>query len=1481
MYKGIPPQGDPTRQALASLGGYAWQLYASSLAWLRLPPEAKLYLEVAEDYAQVLRDSLQAVQAKNTAASITINSPDVLTAIDSYIDLARRNPPYQVSLLFLTTARIGRELRTEDRIDNGPVLAYWPLAAQGAEVAPLRAILQRAKLTKASLAFITQRDDEQLRRDLLTRIVWQAEQPDLASLRAELDAQMIIYGHQHWQLDPEEAERLASAMVQKVLETILAPGARCLTHVDLLRLDHQTNTTSLRKRTLEMLLQQLDVDLRARQAKLDELLAWSSALASEVDVAGHRRSGGSEDSDEIDALPSVLFPQFERGNELRLSAGLYVQRKEGHVLTKRINALLNPAAPSPISNQPAARVFIVKGEAGHGKTSLLWWLHQAYQARCEVQVLFLRAAWLGAQAGAIKISAQQLLQACELLQTQGKTPLILIDTVDLLVRSEEDAAILMQSTLLRMQEQGAIVVLTSRPQEAKRLQSPQVHVSPLTLSAYDDQELQEALIVYARFYYRRADQLDSLQTDQHFARIERAVAQGKPVKDICCIPLALRMLFEIYAPQRIPEEIHIFGLYQDYWRHRIEADIRALQGSAANHNGSNRARETMWISALMLMHGSVELAFDVIAQLFTQKNLPLAALDDLLHRGILQRGPGGTLSFFHQTFFEHAAARAMLTLVPSTGLALLSGRVAARPQDLFIKPILQNALLLAEILPQQRQPMQASFAQLITAFDIADKTVALYVYCHWSGGSHTNSKAMHERSEQVRHLLLHPDCDVTLQIEFLRFASNLAQSRSAELLPLLGPLWQSQLPSKRDILRRRKHILSLLTRLAWRWPQQVFDFLGAEQTYHYVFHKDNINDDICAIFLETVGNAWLQVQFDNALAASPLLPKLRQLLLRSLCAALMHPFRFSLAEQVAQFIARGSLDESAILLPQCAAKHAEWDSTIGDGKAQHFVKAYCQLWVRHWQSEMTQAQQTIPAMLRSLLAAAPMQSQATQSLHLMAVTQWLLTQSLFDISSALVDIQSWLAQQVPHKQHMLWVDALLGPVFRHCLQQGVMQDEIVLHLHQSLAYGLAQKAQGQGAYALGVATRLILNCALSPSQLAQVFAAPNQISALEWRSVRELARLLFPAQLAGVAGAVASYQEFILNMAADKAFLSTMQQQFMLEFDATGELPEPRIFIQMVRCSGDVPKLLLVATGLRQRMHLDASFAAALHEVVLSLLHSPSDPIRSGAIQSLPALVSEALLPLPNASQALAWLNSERVAKNYAHTAKWVARNIALDVAQAKALGITLRGRMLQLLAQGSADMLFLKEAYLEAFSSLVRRKLLAPSASLVQESLTLEQELLQWSISAPLTEKHLTLFGWTLAESAQQAPARALPLLQDLFTAAAIEQLGQGARRDLARHLRQPIRDMFAFGTPEIWLALVAMIKSIDHRLARAIVEAALEMRAQELAQELEELRLDGALHGDLRKLIFTWRHHHARADEGEGWWELGDDLDLLGVGG
>jgi hypothetical protein len=57
-----PPKGDPAAQAIASLRGYAYQLYASGLAWMSLSDGEELFLEVAQDYATAVRDALAAVQ---------------------------------------------------------------------------------------------------------------------------------------------------------------------------------------------------------------------------------------------------------------------------------------------------------------------------------------------------------------------------------------------------------------------------------------------------------------------------------------------------------------------------------------------------------------------------------------------------------------------------------------------------------------------------------------------------------------------------------------------------------------------------------------------------------------------------------------------------------------------------------------------------------------------------------------------------------------------------------------------------------------------------------------------------------------------------------------------------------------------------------------------------------------------------------------------------------------------------------------------------------------------------------------------------------------------------------------------------------------------------------------------------------------------------------------------------------------------------
>jgi CheY-like chemotaxis protein len=145
------PLEDVSRQATASLRGYVYQLHASATAWVGLGIDDELYLEVAEDYTEILREPgtldevLRATQVKDTreSGSVTLNSADVLDAVEALHRLRITNPGRNVRLVFLTTSSIGQERR--NALPSGVAgLTAWEAAASGGDVEELRAaLLQR------------------------------------------------------------------------------------------------------------------------------------------------------------------------------------------------------------------------------------------------------------------------------------------------------------------------------------------------------------------------------------------------------------------------------------------------------------------------------------------------------------------------------------------------------------------------------------------------------------------------------------------------------------------------------------------------------------------------------------------------------------------------------------------------------------------------------------------------------------------------------------------------------------------------------------------------------------------------------------------------------------------------------------------------------------------------------------------------------------------------------------------------------------------------------------------------------------------------------------------------------------------------------------------------------------------------------------------------------------------------------------------
>lgn len=251
------PRGDPAAQAIASLRGYAYQLYATALAWLDLRPGQELYLEVAKDYATVAENALNAVEVKDTQASITINLQDVRDTFDSFVDLVERNPDRMVTLQFLSTSSIGQERSTAHRVGPEGSLIYWRRAAAGADVTPLREVLSQLDLTPRVRAYIDARDDAALRSDFFRRLHWQCGRPGLDDLKTELESALVTYGSERLQLPSSECGRLSAVVLQHVLAIVVKPLPRCLIASDLLSLLEEATRVSLPRRAVDDLIRGL------------------------------------------------------------------------------------------------------------------------------------------------------------------------------------------------------------------------------------------------------------------------------------------------------------------------------------------------------------------------------------------------------------------------------------------------------------------------------------------------------------------------------------------------------------------------------------------------------------------------------------------------------------------------------------------------------------------------------------------------------------------------------------------------------------------------------------------------------------------------------------------------------------------------------------------------------------------------------------------------------------------------------------------------------------------------------------------------------------------------------------------------------------------------------------------------------------------------------------------------------------------------
>jgi len=357
-------KGDPRRQAVPSLKGYAYQIWHSVYRWITLGKDDVLYLEGAEDLDVLGPEKAEAIQVKDTkrSGSITLRSQDVLEAIRHFWELQERNPNVTILFRFLTTAERGREQGSP--FGNTCGLDYWDRCKRpGVDLHPLRTFFQSQQTLPDTLReFIASSDDEAFQSHLITRIDWDTGSEPKEYIESLVNKEVAYYGQQYHQLPPSESLKVVPHLLKHVWDEVCRDRDRRLGYSDFMRLFENATTERINKQELRLLRQ-----LSASVSPVEALLAYGTAgMGSLPNIQGM----------DLRTYPPPLPDRVARRENL--VATLFQQVKT--------NGLL-----------------VLKGSAGMGKSTLAalivhadtqeWtWLHMRGQEPDQIRGLLYQAA---------------------------------------------------------------------------------------------------------------------------------------------------------------------------------------------------------------------------------------------------------------------------------------------------------------------------------------------------------------------------------------------------------------------------------------------------------------------------------------------------------------------------------------------------------------------------------------------------------------------------------------------------------------------------------------------------------------------------------------------------------------------------------------------------------------------------------------------------------------------------------------------------------------------------------------------------------------------------------------------------------------------------------------------------------------------------------------------------------------------------------
>ncbi|URN03442.1 hypothetical protein LUW74_08875 [Actinomadura madurae] len=508
-----------------------------------------------------------------------------------------------------------------------------------------------------------------------------------------------------------------------------------------------------------------------------------------------------------EGFASELDQTFEAadGRATRYSTGLYVPRRLQGDLLARVTGR-------------AWRTKIV-GEAGYGKSSLLWGLHKELTGA--FRPLLVNAAWLRAEPGLDPVlDGEVLVRAVEALAAAGERPVLLLDTVDLLLHEQHeiDRANAMLNAAV---DAGARAVVSCREQESHALDP---RFDQVRLGAYDEDELHDVIERHVEAFCPDAP---PKPIGAKVALMMRMASRGLSMAEVCRHPLLLRLLFEAYEGTFPDEEVNSLDVLGAYFDNKIRRD-RNWRTDPVRGRGGDMGDACACIAIGLFSSGSVESPYEELSSRARDVAAAWdgcavtdldAAFDVLLSRSVLLKDERGHVRFRHQLLFEYVAARALLARGRDGELRRLQGIVQDRPLDLYVGAVFEQALIYGwHAHPALRRHVSAALDALAASGQVNLQSMALVVAAH-----HPDVDA------DVPGLLARAGTEVVRR--FVALTPRVTGAGVGRAMALLRLVW------KRDEQACRRAVLNVLERFAGQDAAAVRDLVEDLDCVWYVIEK--------------------------------------------------------------------------------------------------------------------------------------------------------------------------------------------------------------------------------------------------------------------------------------------------------------------------------------------------------------------------------------------------------------------------------------------------------------------------------------------------------------------------------------------------------------------------------------------------------------------------------------------------------------------